>query len=147
MNSALKDKVVQWTSGRPLSTTELAELFEMVQTRADDELVAEALENCKVSIGCLQPLQTYLHSSDGDQAYWAATFLGRLGSAANVAQQGLCALANNDAQALAARQRAVWALQQIGPLTPETCQKMRRLESTNDPRMKRLLDALLNQTV
>lgn len=147
MSSVLKDKVVQWTSGEPLSTDELIELFEMLHTRADDELVAEALENCQVPLGALQQLQTYLHSNDGDQAYWAATFLGRLRTAANCAQQGLTALALNDAQALAARQRAVWALQQIGPLAPETCRQLRQLESTNDPRLKRLLNALLNQTV
>jgi hypothetical protein len=147
MSSVLKEKVVQWTSGSPLSTSELTELFELVNTRADDELVAEALENCKVSIGSLHQLQTYLSSSDGDQAYWAATFLGRLGRAANEAQHGLCALANDDGQSMAARQRAVWALQQIGPLVPEIRQKLRRLESTPDPRMKRLIEALLNQAV
>lgn len=66
-------------------------------------------------VGDLEALNTLLADPNADLAYWAATLLGRLAADAAAAVQSL-ADAVTQGRELAVRERAAWALGQIGPL-------------------------------
>ncbi len=147
MNSKDVEELKRWGQGGILQPSELKQLFELVVEDPEDERVAEALENGVASADCVSTLVTLLNSTRGDQAYWASTFIGRLGSNANTAQTAVVDLICNDKQPAATRQRAVWALQQIGPLSEQAYSRLQKLECDSDVRMKRLLDQVLKQAV
>lgn len=109
----------------------------------DDEIrmwAAEAMENAVSPTPPEAPelAQLLIDSSDGEICYWAATMLGRLGGHATTAVNALeMCLLHGDY--LAARERAVWALSQIGPAATVTLPSLARISRENHhPRLQRL---------
>jgi len=74
---------------------------------------------------------------NADVAYWAVTLLGRSQSDAAPAV-GALAAAVSDAPEMSVRQRAAWALGQIGPPAAGAIDALRRAESHEDARLARL---------
>jgi len=82
-------------------------------------------------------LATLLVDPSADVAYWAATLLGRLQSQAVGAVSPLTA-ALSDNRPLAVRERAAWALEQIGPAAREALPALREACASKQPRLVRL---------
>jgi HEAT repeat protein len=95
----------------------------------DDEQVSEAAAGALEEMGppaadqCA-PLAALLSSANGSTAYWAATLLGRLGSAAAAAAGPLAQAAASHADK-AARERACWALGKLGVKDPAVLTALR----------------------
>lgn len=76
-------------------------------------------------------------TSDGEVEYWTATMLGRLGVVAARAA-GLLASVLLDSACLAARERAAWALAEIGPAARSSLNALRQIGEDDPPRLQRL---------
>jgi len=76
-------------------------------------------------------------AKDGEVAYWTATMIGRLGSNASGAT---AVLANVllDSPCLAARERAAWALSEIGPPAKSAMNALKQIGPEDPPRLQRL---------
>jgi len=76
-------------------------------------------------------------TKDGEVEYWTATMIGRLGSSASGATAVLanCLL---DSPCLAARERAAWALSEIGPLARSAMNALKQIGPEDPPRLQRL---------
>lgn len=72
-----------------------------------------------------------------DAPYWVATLLGRLGEQAVPAVGKLIAAAEKHPQ-IAVRQRAVWALGQIGPPAKSAIPTLERITAESDARLASL---------
>jgi HEAT repeat protein len=84
----------------------------------EDERICEAAGAALETIGAPQPedlneIAEWLDHSDPNVGYWAATFIGRLGSVAAPGVQALTAALSEQRHAIV-RQRAAWALGRIG---------------------------------
>ncbi|GAA5504830.1 HEAT repeat domain-containing protein [Novipirellula caenicola] len=77
------------------------------------------------------------HSDDGEIDYWAATMLGRLKTQAAAAVDALQSCVVNSMY-LPARERAVWALAEIGPAAADAIQTLETTAEAAPPRLKRL---------
>lgn len=109
---------------------------------SDDEVrqwAAEALENSVIATAADVPdlIRLLQSSRDGEVVYWTATLLGRVGHPAAEAVSALerCL---NESMYLPARERAAWALRQIGPAASPAMPTLRRLAVEGPPRLKRL---------
>lgn len=74
---------------------------------------------------------------DGEVEYWTATMLGRLGVAAARAAGPLAGVLL-DSACLAARERAAWALAEIGPAARSSLNALRQIGEDDPPRLQRL---------
>jgi HEAT repeat protein len=81
-------------------------------------------------------------TSDGEVEYWTATMLGRLGSGAARATATLASVLL-DSSCLAARERAAWALSQIGPAARSSLNALRQIGKDDPPRLRRLAETAM----
>lgn len=92
--------------------------------------------------GNASALANLLQNESADVAYWAATLLGRLqAKAANAVAPLAQALAGHSAPAV--RQRAAWALGQIGVAAKAARSALLRASQASDPRLARLASTAL----
>jgi hypothetical protein len=105
---------------------------------------SQALETgVRPTIDEVGQLTVILNQSLSDEVgYWAATLLGRLGIQASSAVETLVRCAA-DSKYLPARERAVWALAQIGRAAAPGTPTLRILAEEGPPRLKRLAIAAL----
>jgi HEAT repeat protein len=122
----------------------------LVQACADGEdevrqWAAAALEELGAPLASdLEPLIALLQDEQGDVGYWAVTLLGRLGSEAAAAVPVLAGvLASN--RDLAVRERAAWALGQIGPPAAAACPQLQQAAAGDAARLARLAQQALRQ--
>jgi HEAT repeat protein len=121
----------------------------LVQACGDEEAVSqwavEALEQLGPPPGSavkqLIPLVAHPHEL---VAYWAATLLGRLQDQAIAAVPAL-ASALNDSPHVAVRQRAAWAIGQIGERSGPTMAALTAAARSSDPRLARMAKQALEQ--
>ena len=90
------------------------------------------------------PLAALLNNPSPDVGYWAATLLGRLKAAAADALPGLIDALERPAE-LSVRQRAAWALGEIGPAAASALNALKHAEDAGDPRLTRLARAAIEQ--
>ena len=122
---------------------------ELVEACADDEAVREfavaALEELgpppTKSLGRLCELAA---NSDPLVAYWAITLLGRLGTQAQSSQDDLVSLLVGASDS-SVRQRAAWAMGQIGADSEAAIGQLKRAAESSDARLARLAKASLDQ--
>lgn len=111
------------------------------QTR---QLACEALDRVitpsQDELGML--IETMRSASDGEVEYWTATMLGRLGSGAARATAVLASVLL-DSSCLAARERAAWALSQIGPAARSSLNALRQIGKDDPPRLRRLAETAM----
>lgn len=108
----------------------------------DDEVrmwASEALESAVRPIASEQLMLIRLLETthDSEICYWAATMLGRLGTDAGASAQALEACVRQSMY-LPARERAAWALSQIGPAAKVAVNTLREASETAPPRLQRL---------
>ena len=92
----------------------------------------------------IEPLVALLPHPTADTGYWAATLLGRLERHAAPAVPALVA-ALNGAEHASVRQRAAWALGQIGPSAAPAVESLTRAATARDPRLARLAQRAIKQ--
>ncbi|HEY2825959.1 MAG TPA: HEAT repeat domain-containing protein [Pirellulales bacterium] len=123
----------------------------VVATADEDESVRQwataALESLgPPSVQDAAALAKLLSDARLDVAYWAATLLGRLGpdagDAKNVAAL-VCALDGHPGQAV--RERAAWALGQVGPAAAGALPALQSATSDAQPRLSRLAKQSIEQ--
>lgn len=105
---------------------------------------AESLESSIVPVAEeVDELAELLYDGrDGEVCYWAATMLGRLGGDVGPrARTAVNALETclSDSLYLPARERAAWALSQIGPSAASAATTLRRTAEDAPPRLKKLV--------
>lgn len=83
-------------------------------------------------------------SDDGEVCYWAATMLGRLEVDAAPAAQALCDCLENSLY-LPARERAAWALCQIGDAAVVAEASLKKAAQEAPPRLKRIATEALKR--
>lgn len=94
--------------------------------------------------GQLAQLVPLVHHEHADVAYWAVTLIGRLGHRSASAVPALVkTLAEHSA--ISVRQRAAWALSQIGPTAAAARDPLEAAARSDDPRLARLARAALDQ--
>jgi HEAT repeat protein len=111
------------------------------------EYVAAALEELgPPAVEQLQELAHLLADPNADVGYWAATLLGRLGDMGKPAVPLLLDRAEKTSSQLIVRERAVWALGQIGPPAAEAFSALKNLaQAADSPRLARLATAAIEQ--
>lgn len=85
-------------------------------------------------------------TKNGDVEYWTVTMIGRLGSVASGATAVLanCLL---DSACLAARERAAWALSEIGPPARSAINALKQIGPEDPPRLQRLAATAIQSVV
>jgi HEAT repeat protein len=92
----------------------------------------------------LAALAALLGEASADAGYWAATLLGRLQAAAAPAVPALAAAVAGRGP-MAVRQRAAWALGQIGPAARPAAECLQRATADPDSRLSSLAQQALEQ--
>lgn len=82
-------------------------------------------------------LAKLLGNPSSDVGYWAATLLGRLAIEAADTVTGLATAVTTAADPVV-RQRAAWALGQVGPAAAPALDVLRQAADSDDPRLQRL---------
>jgi hypothetical protein len=120
----------------------LTALIVQLAASRDDEIrmwAAEALESAvqpdASEVGSLTTLLE--QAEDVETCYWAATMLGRLGGDATPATKALEACLR-ESMYLPARERATWALCQIGPAAAIATAALNEAARNAPPRLRRL---------
>ena len=93
----------------------------------------------------LSEIAELLTDSRPDVAYWAATLLGRMGEQGGSAATSLAQALAAD-RPLAVRQRAAWALGQLGPVATGAEIPLREAAESGDPRLAQLAKQALDQS-
>lgn len=109
---------------------------------SDDEVRMWSAEALEVAI---QPLPSDVprliellqRADDGEICYWAATMLGRLGSDAAASVAALQRFIG-ESMYLPARERATWAIGEIGPAASGAIPTLRKAAQQGPPRLQRL---------
>jgi HEAT repeat protein len=86
----------------------------------------------------IDPLIKLATDPDPLAAYWAITLLGRSGQDASSAVTVLATCVESSSADLSVRQRAAWALGQIGPAAAAARAALERAAGQQDPRLARL---------
>jgi HEAT repeat protein len=92
--------------------------------------------------GDLHALRGLVHSGKPDVAYWAVTLIGRLGSDAAAAVEDLARALASPASHV--RQRAAWALGEVGSLAAPAIPALRTAAQSNDARLARFAQRALD---
>ncbi len=115
----------------------------------EEETIREAAAGALEGLGPPPPeqlteLATRLSQGSAEIGYWAATLIGRLESAAAPATAALIG-ALQSASDLALRERAAWALGQIGPGAKSALESLSRAANSGSPRLARLAEQAIEQ--
>jgi HEAT repeat protein len=109
------------------------------------EFVTAALEEIGPPLpGDVAKLASLVSHRSLDVAYWAATLLGRLKDHAAPAIRELVAALDAHPE-VSVKQRAAWALGQIGPAASEARPALQKAAASNDPRLARVAQEALEK--
>lgn len=139
------------TAQQTAAATELATLGHAAQRAAvalvrtigiPDEEVLEACTAALEDLGPpaadqIKPLAELAGDCTSDVAYWAVTLLGRAGHNAAAAVSALTQVLESDAD-VPVRERAAWALGEIGPAANAAALALRTAANSSDARLARL---------
>lgn len=122
---------------------------ELVQACGDDESVSQFAVATLEEMGpppadLRKPLSMLLTSPVTLVGYWAATLIGRLEDAAKDCQVDLAALLASSADT-AVRERAAWALGQVGADSEAAIKALKEAAKSGAARLQRLATASLEQ--
>jgi len=129
----------------PAAHSAAVPLVEAMATEDDEfrELVSSALEDLgPPATDAVSRLAALAESAPLDVAYWAVTLLGRLAEGAASAAPAL-ALALRAHPEMAVRERAAWALGEIGPAASAAAAELEAAARGDAPRLKRLAEESL----
>lgn len=162
MPVAVGDLIAQLSAAdaaaRRVAAERLGQLGEAAQSAAaalvqclrdTDEEVREAVTSALESIGPpakaqLAELTQLVKDDSADVAYWAATMLGRLQAAAGSATEALAGCLD-DARDLAVRERAAWALGEIGTNAKTALEQLKQAAASSHARLARLAQSAIDR--
>ena len=145
------EQLVKYAQHPELALENLVELMTLLES--DDESIqnysSEALENCGAPRSDDLPfLRQQLKSRQSTSVYWASTLIGRIGMDSirfdrEAVQSELCIPIADDSLELSAREKAAWAMGELGPVTATNRDVLQKQVSKAPPRLKRLLESAL----
>ncbi len=145
-------QLVEFAKQPELALKNLNELLVLLDSEDETEqgCATDLLENCGVPSRSDAPfLCEQMRSRRASRVYWCSTLLGRLGqTVTEPAERGqiqaeLCNAINDDSIELSARERAAWAIGELGSVDGN-CRAVLELRiGTAPPRLKRLLESAL----
>lgn len=145
-------QLVDYAQHPELALQNLPDLMALLngQDESAQSFATEALENCgPPGVNELPFLLKQLESTSSTTIYWASTLLGRMNATGNIdrrpIQSALCKVAVNEALDLSARERAVWAIGELGSMESACRERLSAVESSAAPRLKRLIATALAQ--
>lgn len=145
-------------AARRVAAERLGTLGEKAQTAAAalvkcvgdaDESVREAVNSTLEELGPpakeqLAQLTTLVKDGSSDVAYWAATLIGRLKDAGSAATDTLAQCVAS-AKEMPVRERAAWALGEIGPQARGAVEALQKAAAEGGPRLARLAKQALER--
>jgi HEAT repeat protein len=155
MNANIQSLIAQLeghdTAAQTAAATELAKLGCSAQPAAialvrtvgiPDEEVLEACTAALEELGPpaadqIEPLAALAHDCSSDVAYWSVTLIGRAGSSSACAVPELIKVLESDAD-LPVRERAAWALCEIGPAAKSAAPALAAAAQSMEARLSRL---------
>ena len=148
-------QLLEYAQNPELAIQNLHELFHLLETEDEtsQNYATEALENCgPPNRENLADLQQRLQSNTSSEVYWASTLLGRarallveMGSVASVQNELFRVVAKKSFE-LSARERAAWAISELGEASGDIQSKISDLLCDASPRLRRLLEAIRANT-
>lgn len=123
--------------------------LELVRACGDDEAVREWAVAALEELGpppkeLVEPLAQLASDNNATVAYWAVTLLGRLGPDAVGSEQKLVTILEKS-PADAVRERAAWALGEMGAKSGATIAALENASKAPSPRLARLAKSALEQ--
>jgi len=145
-------QLVEYAKHPELAFQNLSKMLDLLQSTDETEAnsASEWLENCGAPRSeDVAFFLDQLKSAQSPRVYWCSTLLGRLGAnGAGLAKRSpiqaeLCNAISNETLELSARERAAWAIGELGGFDSD-CRAMLKKQVENAPaRLKRLLEAAL----
>ena len=146
------NKIVEFSKNPELALQNLDQLLSLLESGDDTELntANELLENCGApSLIDIPFLCDQLKSGRSSRVYWCSTLLGRLGTTVGVQRERsridteLCHAISDESLELSARERAAWAIGQLGGVDGDCRAILEKHVGTAPARLKRLLETAL----
>jgi HEAT repeat protein len=146
-------QLIEYVKHPELALQNLSEVMDQLESQDESiqNYAHEALENCGIpGPENVDELLKHLNSGSSSASYWSSTLLGRLGKTAislkdfATIQDNLCQCLEDESSDLAARERAAWALSEIGNLAASNRTRLQTQLNHAPPRLKRLLEAALS---
>jgi len=141
-------QLVEYAKHPELTVRNLSKMLDLLQSTDEAEAISasELLENCGAPRSeDVAFLLDQLKSAQSPRVYWCSTLLGRLGADCggmaerSPIQAELCQAINNESLELSARERAAWAVGELGRVDSD-CRAMLTQHVENAPaRLKRFL--------
>jgi HEAT repeat protein len=135
-----------------IDSKQLSQLLDLLESSEETESnsASELLENCGApGLGDVAFLSEQLKSAQAPRVYWCSTLLGRLGSdcggpaVRSRIQAALCQATVNESLELSARERAAWAIGELGDVD-SVCRDLLKTQVKEAPaRLKRLLETAI----
>ena len=144
--------LVEFAKQPELALQNLNQLLGFLDSDDDTELntASELLENCGApSLTDVPFLCDQLKSGLSSRVYWCSTLLGRLGTtvgdqrARSRIDTELCRAISDESLELSARERAAWAIGQLGGVDGDCRTILEKHVGTAPARLKRLLETAL----
>ena len=145
-------KLVEFAKHPELALQRLDQLLDLLDSEDEAELntASDLLENCGVpSIQDIPFLSEQLKSGRSSRVYWCTTLLGRLGPTfgdeldRSRMHSELCHAISDESLDLSARERAAWAVGELGRVGSDCRTVLKNHVEKAPPRLKRLLETAL----
>lgn len=145
-------KPVEFAKQPELAMHNLIQLLDFLDSEDETELntASDLLENCSVpSIPDIPALLEQLKSGRSSRVYWCSTLIGRLGqTVGNELERSrmhtdLCYAISDESLDLSARERAAWAIGELGRIDVDCRAVLKKHVENAPPRLKRLLETAL----
>ena len=145
-------QLVEYTKHPELALKHLNELLALLESddETERECASDLLENCgPPSANDVSFLCDQLKSKIAARVYWSSTLLGRIrdsfenSAQRSCVQRALCGTLEDTSLELSARERAVWAIGEIGGIDEACRTTLEKHINSAAPRLKRLLETAL----
>lgn len=145
-------KLVEFAKKPELVLQYLDQLLDLLDSEDETELntASDLLESCGVpGISGVPFLCEQLKSGRSSRVYWCSTLLGRLGPTVgdqpdrNRIHTDLCQAISDESLDLSARERAAWAMGELGRVDSDCRSVLENHVEKAPPRLKRLLETAL----
>ncbi|HUP81073.1 MAG TPA: hypothetical protein VM260_21165 [Pirellula sp.] len=145
-------KLVAFTKHPKLALQSLDQLLDLLDSEDEAELntASDLLENCgRPNIPDIPFLSEQLKSGRSSRVYWCSTLLGRLGPTVgnqldrSRMHSNLCHVIGDESLELSARERAAWAMGELGKVDSDCRAVLKNHFEKAPPRLRRLLETAL----
>ena len=145
-------KLVEFAKHPELALQSLDQLLDLLDSEDEAELntASDLLENCGLpNIPDIPFLCEQLKSGRSSRVYWCSTLLGRLGPTVDDQldrsrmHSNLCHVISDESLDLSAKERAAWAMGELGKVDSDCRAVLKNHVEKAPPRLRRLLETVL----